>query len=66
MSRWEMAEAIAVHCGLRMDSAQKGSCEVAQSPVRRPPNLTMDISKLQALLPFKVRSFAEGLSDVFP
>lgn len=65
LSRYDMAEAVAKHCGVGMECVERGkSAEVARA-APSPLDISMDSSRLQAQLPFALTPFAAGLREVF-
>jgi dTDP-4-dehydrorhamnose reductase len=66
LSRVDMVSAVASHLGLAMDCVQKASSASGKRDVPSPLDISMDSSKLQALLPFRLSKFCQGLKQVFP
>ena len=65
LSRFEMAEAVAAHCGLLATAVARGkSADVARAAAS-PLDISMDSAALQELLPFPLTPFKVGLRDVF-
>lgn len=65
LSRWDMAAAVAQQCRLRLSETQAASSATVQRAVQSPPDISMDVSLLQSVLPFQLTSFEDGLTRVF-
>jgi dTDP-4-dehydrorhamnose reductase len=65
LSRYDMATAVAQHCGLSMDCVERASSVSVTRAAPSPLDISMDSSRLQEALPFKLLPFQQGLAEVF-
>ena len=65
LTRMDMAQAVAKHCKHDVKYLQPALSADVQRAAPSPADISMNSTKLQALLPFKLRKFEDGLSDCF-
>lgn len=66
LSRADMAYAIAEHCGIDASAVDVAESAAVTRTVPSPFDISMDSSKLTALLPFELQRFSAALRHVFP
>ena len=64
LSRLQMAETVAAVCGYPTDAITAAPASSVQRPVRSPPDISMDSSKIEAELGIKLVAFADAVKQM--
>ena len=64
LSRLEMAQTVAQVCGYSTDAIIAAPTSSVQRPVRSPPDISMDSSRIEADLDMKLVAFAEAVKQM--
>ena len=64
LSRLEMAQTVADICGYTSDAIIAAPSSTVQRPVRSPPDISMDSSRIEADLDMKLTAFRDAVKQM--